>query len=155
LDGAREIVHGTAIALQGRAALIRGASGSGKSDLALRCVGLASPLIGGPVRLVSDDQVVLAPRGGRLFVSPPPPIRGLIEVRGIGVLPVPNLEEAELVLVADLVATGACERLPDPEAGVVLLGHPLQRLDLAPFEGSAALKLLLALQAIVPRPPAA
>jgi len=44
------LVHATAIAIDGRAVLLRGPSGAGKSDLALR-------LIDAGARLVADDQV--------------------------------------------------------------------------------------------------
>lgn len=155
MAGAREIVHGTAIALRGHAALIRGASGSGKSDLALRCLGLASPLIGTPALLISDDETVLTIRGGDILVSAPATIAGLIEVRGIGILSVPTAAEARLALVADLCAPQAYARMPDPKLSADILGRPVPRLDFAPFEVSAALKLLLALQAIVQRGPGA
>ena len=46
------LVHGTCVDLDGRGILLRGPSGSGKSDLALR-------LIDSGARLVADDQVVV------------------------------------------------------------------------------------------------
>ncbi len=142
-----ELVHGTAIALAARAALIRGAPGSGKSDLALRCLAVpASGLIREQPLLVADDQVLIEPRDGRLVLGCPAPIKGLIEVRGVGILPVPTREAADLALVVDLVAADAVERLPDPESTVDLMGVPVRRLALYAFEASASLKLLLALQ---------
>src|SRR5690606_13913494 len=88
--GESRLVHGTAIALKGRAALIRGESGSGKSDLALRCVAQpASDLISGQALLVADDQVRAEVRGGKVHLSCPETIKGLIEVRGLGIVAVP------------------------------------------------------------------
>lgn len=145
-------VHGTVVAAGGRAALIRGPSGAGKSDLALRCLAVAaSDLLPHPARLVADDRVELvattAAGGGLgLLARAPASIRGLLEVRGVGILPVPWQAEAELRLVVDLVAPGQVERLPpEPLPIVELAGCGLPRLALAPFEPSAPLKLLLAL----------
>lgn len=144
---AHSLVHGTAIALEGRAALIRGAPGSGKSDLALRCLAQpATDLIVGPALLIADDQVVAEPRDGKLYLSCPSPIKGLLEVRGLGIVSVPAGESAALELLVDLVAHDEVERLPDPEVSSELLGVRVRRLALFPFEASAPIKLLLALQ---------
>jgi HPr kinase/phosphorylase len=141
-----ELVHGTAIALAGRAALIRGDSGAGKSDLVLRCLATpVSPLIPHQAELVADDRVQIEAVGGALIARAPPQLRGLLEVRGLGILPIPFADSAELVLVVDLVAPDQVERLPDPWPRVDLLGRSLPRLALWPFEASAALKVLLAL----------
>ncbi|MCL4766401.1 MAG: HPr kinase/phosphatase C-terminal domain-containing protein [Hyphomicrobiaceae bacterium] len=140
-------MHGTAIALAGRAALIRGASGSGKSDLALRCLAQpATGLISAQPLLIADDQVLVESRGGSLLLSCPAAIRGLMEVRGLGVVAVPMQERAELALLVDLVIASEVERLPDANATADLLGVPIRRLALSAFEASAPLKLLLALQ---------
>lgn len=148
MDGALELIHATAIAVGNDAALIRGPSGSGKSDLALRCLALApGTLIPAPAGLVSDDQVCLERVGERLRASAPPAIRGKLEVRGMGILSVPAVESAELVLVADLVSPSEIERLPDPIPSLNLLGVEVPLLRLAPFEQSAPVKLLLALSA--------
>ncbi len=146
-DGPR-LEHGTAIALAGRAALIRGAPGSGKSDLALRCLAQpATELISGPPVLVADDCVLIEAHGGRLQLRCPEAIKGLLEVRGLGIVEVPMLETAGLELLVDLVAPDDVERLPDPDATAEMMGVHVRRLALAPFEASAPLKLLLALQA--------
>ena len=138
--------HGTAIAVDDRAALILGASGAGKSDLALRCLALGpSPLIPAPARLVADDRVILFPQEGRLRVAAPGTIRGRLEVRGMGILEVPFVEGAWLALVVELSAPEAVERLPDPAPRREVQGVSLPALRLAPFEASAPVKLLLAL----------
>lgn len=145
-DAAPRPIHGTAIALAGHAALIRGASGSGKSDLALRCLAQpASDLIPGQARLVSDDQVLAEVRGGKICLTCPDTIKGLLEVRGLGIVTVPAQDEAKLALLVDLVALDDVERLPDPDSTAALLGVRTRRLALYPFESSAPLKLLLAL----------
>lgn len=129
------LLHGTCVALDGAGVLLRGPSGSGKSDLALR-------LIDGGARLISDDQTFVASREGRLIASAPPPIEGRIEARGLGILSV-NFEAcAPLALIVDLVSE-APERLPEPES-LEILGVELPLIHLCPFEASAAAKLRLA-----------
>src|SRR6267142_6908670 len=101
------LLHATAVAIDGRAILLRGASGSGKSDLALR-------LIDAGARLVADDQSELWRQGAAIIVRAPSAIAGLIEIRGIGIFRVDTVEEAPLALVADLKAPELIERLPPP-----------------------------------------
>jgi serine kinase of HPr protein (carbohydrate metabolism regulator) len=145
LDGAPELVHATAIAVGTAAALIRGPSGSGKSDLALRCLALApSPLLPGAAHLVADDQVLLSRKAGTIVARAPEAIRGKLEVRGVGILTVPFARSASVRLVVDLLP-GGYDRMPDPDSTVPLLGVDVPHIRLAPFEGSAAAKLLLAL----------
>lgn len=129
-------VHGTAVEIAGVGVLLRGPPGSGKSDLALR-------LIDGGALLVADDRTILRREGELLFAAAPPTIAGRLEVRGIGILPVPSVASSVLRLVVDLVATGAVERLPEPRY-TRLLGLDLPLIALAPFEGSAVAKLRLA-----------
>jgi serine kinase of HPr protein (carbohydrate metabolism regulator) len=129
------------VALNGRGVLLRGPPGAGKSDLALR-------LIDRGARLVADDRVELSVRRGRLIAGAPPPLAGLIEARGLGVVSVPHCKAAEIVLVVDLVKPERVERMPGSDRGpdrCVLAGLSLPRLSLAPFEATAPVKLRLAL----------
>lgn len=133
------LIHGTSVAIDGRALLIRGPSGSGKSDLALR-------LIEGGAVLVADDQTELSRAAEGLNLSPPAAIAGLLEVRGVGIVRLPYLSSVPLALVVDLVSPSEVERLPEPGDGVDLLGRRVPRLFLAPFEASAAAKVRLAMR---------
>lgn len=150
MDWPNSRVHGTAIATDGAAALILGASGAGKSDLALRCLALPpGPFNPAPVCLIADDQVLVTRNGDRLTVAAPPQIAGKIEVRGIGIIDAPTCNVADLVVVIDLVP---CEqngtpiaRLPDPWPRHTLLGVDVPVLRLRPFEASAPLKVLIAI----------
>lgn len=148
---ARELVHGTCVALGRRGVLLRGGAGSGKSDLALRFMALPGEGSLAP-GLVADDQVyVSANPDGTLTASAPPTIAGKIEVRGLGIMPVPFLPEAELVLVCDLAGSNDVPRMPAESAKTtVLAGVPLPTLRLAPFEASAPLKLKMALLRATP-----
>ena len=147
MDDAPELVHGTCVALGRTAALLRGPSGSGKSDLALRFLFLARrgpAALEAPI-LVADDRVHLTRKSGRLVARAPESIRGRIEVRGIGIVDVKSVEDAELVLVVDLVPAGQIERLPDGDATARLLGVEVPLVRLSPWEASAPIKLAVAL----------
>jgi serine kinase of HPr protein (carbohydrate metabolism regulator) len=129
-------VHGTCVAVEGIGVLIRGASGAGKSDLALR-------LIDGGARLVADDQVACMPQSGKLVASAPPRLRGRLEVRGLGILDVPAAPATALGLVVELVSPAAIPRLPD-RASWEYAGISVPLVRLAPFEASAVAKVRLA-----------
>jgi serine kinase of HPr protein (carbohydrate metabolism regulator) len=146
-----ELVHGTAVAVAGRAVLLRGPSGAGKSDLALRLISTKDRLPGltGTPLLVGDDYLHLSAERGRLILLAPPTIAGRIEVRGVGIIEVAHVPRATLALIVDLVAPAAVPRLPDAE-NIELLGCQVPRLALAAFEASAALKVLAALAATAP-----
>ena len=131
-------VHATCVDVDGVGVLLRGPPGSGKSDLALR-------LISDGALLVADDRAELTAGGGRIFVSPPPEIAGLIEVRGLGVLRLDHRDRAALGLVLDLVPATAVERMAEPGT-CDLLGLAFPLWPLAPFEASAAAKVRLAVR---------
>ncbi len=132
-------IHGTAIALGGDGVLLRGPSGSGKSDLALR-------LIDGGARLIADDQTELRDIGGAVRLSAPATIAGQMEIRGIGIVAVPHQASAPLRLVIDLVSAETIERLPDPRS-CRFFRYDIPLIALAPFEASAPAKLRAALAA--------
>ena len=129
-------VHGTCVELAGMGVLLRGPSGSGKSDLALR-------LIDRGARLVADDRVDLRVLGAALIAAAPEPIAGRMEVRGIGIIAAPAVAETRLGLVVDLAAPAAVERLPAPNF-CTFLGLRVPLIELVAFEASAAAKVRLA-----------
>jgi serine kinase of HPr protein (carbohydrate metabolism regulator) len=137
-----EQVHATCVAIGGAGVLLRGPSGAGKSDLALRLIDGGSA--DGP-RLVADDRVDLTLQGGRIWARPPDALRGLLEVRGIGIMPMKFTEEAPVALVCDLVAPPLVERLPEVRA-TPILEQDIPFIRLAPFEASAPAKIRLALR---------
>ena len=137
MSAERLLLHATAIAIDGRAVLLRGASGSGKSDLALR-------LIDAGARLIADDQSELHRHGDAIVARAPATIAGLVEVRGIGIFRLDALAEAPVALIVDLVPPETLERLPLRRSETIL-GLALPLIALAPLEASAAAKLRLAL----------
>lgn len=146
MPGVFERLHATAVALGDRCVLIRGPSGSGKSDLALRCIGLGvSPAVPLPVRLVSDDQVIVTRQGDSLVATAPEVLFGKIEVRGVGIVSTSAATSANVVLMANLISEGSIDRLPDPWPRAEMLGLLVPTLNIRPFEQSAALKLITAM----------
>ena len=131
------LVHASCVAIDGSGTLLRGPSGSGKSDLALR-------LIDDGAVLVADDYVELSREGDRVVARPPPQLAGLLEARGIGILRLPYAD-APLALVVDLVPASEVERMPEPATAKLCdLDVPVIRLD--PFAASACAKLRLAVR---------
>lgn len=128
-----QTVHGTCVEIAGLGVLLRGPPGSGKSDLALR-------LIENGARLVADDQVVLREEAGRLAACAPETLAGLLEIRGIGIVRCPAISAVALAAVAELVASGAVERLPE-SAMATYFGHRFPLYRIAAFEASAAARL--------------
>lgn len=122
-------VHASCVSIGESGVLLRGAPGSGKSDLALR-------LIDGGARLVADDQVEVTRTGNRVVARAPASIRGLLEVRGLGIIRMAFQAEAALCLVIDLADDGAAERLPAPDE-VRIKGVVLPCLALAARHASA------------------
>jgi len=119
-----------------RGVLIEGGSGSGKSDLALRALDHG-------FRLVADDRVVVWADAGRLFGRAPAALGGLLEVRGLGVVPVAAVAFCEIVLLARLETA---ERMPEP-ATETILGQLIPLLAVDPLESSAPAKLSRAMEA--------
>lgn len=126
-----DTLHATAIAVEGHGVLLLGRSGAGKSDLALR-------LIDRGAELVADDRVIATPRGGHLWLSAPPRLAGLIELRGLGIHAAPFRREARALMAFDLDAPP--QRLPAIAAGV-FSGVSLPVLPLAGLEASAAIRV--------------
>ena len=136
------LVHATCVRMPDskHAVLILGSSGTGKSDLAIR-------LIARGAKLVADDQVMLKRRKDKIIATAPLKIKGLLEVRGVGIVKLASAKSATLKLVIKLTQSHKVERLPDVQTHSVL-GVSLPKLLLNPFEQSAVDKLFLAYQIV-------
>ncbi|AMK17197.1 MULTISPECIES: HPr kinase/phosphorylase [Sphingobium] len=132
-----ETLHATSVAIGGRAVLLCGPSGVGKSDLALR-------LIDRGATLVSDDYTLLKWVDGRLEATAPQTITGMMEVRGIGLVDMPCIDYARVALMVDL--SDDIDRMPaDPEERMIA-GAAIPVVRIAPLEPSAPIKVELALK---------
>lgn len=128
-------VHATTVAIGKRGVMILGASGAGKSDLALR-------LIDRGAMLVADDYTHLSAGTDVLLASPPETIAGRIEVRGIGIVSLPFRAPIRVALAVRL---GAEERMPEPRM-VPIAGVALPEVTIDPHPASAPIKVELALE---------
>lgn len=132
-----ETVHTSCIAIGGRAILIGGRSGRGKSDLALR-------LIDRGARLVSDDYTIVRRVEGRLLAAAPGTIAGKIELRGVGILELPAERDVPVALIVDLDLDP--ERLPQGGERRRIAGVDLPVVGLSALEPSAPIKVEAALR---------
>lgn len=127
-----ETVHASTVSIDGRAVLIAGRPGSGKSDLALR-------LIDRGAVLVSDDYTILTRSGDGLLASAPETIRGRIEIRGIGLVNFPSQSAVPVALIIAL--DDPVPRMPEDHQTRTLAGVALPLFSLEAFEASAAIKV--------------
>jgi len=132
-----DTLHATCVAWNGRAVVIRGASGSGKSALALTLMAFGCTL-------VADDRVRLEAQNGMVYAYCPQSILGMVEARGIGILNAEYAPPTEVACVVDLDHIET-ERLP-PRRCFPLLGCdlPLIYRSDAPHFAPAILQALKA-----------
>jgi serine kinase of HPr protein (carbohydrate metabolism regulator) len=131
-----ETLHASAVALDGRAVLISGPSGSGKSDLALR-------LLDRGFVLVSDDQTIVRKDNGKLVASAPATIHGKLEIRGIGIVEMETVSDVPVALVVEL--TSDIQRLPDDSRERLVLNVPVPLISVDAMTASAPSKVAIAL----------
>jgi serine kinase of HPr protein (carbohydrate metabolism regulator) len=131
-----ENLHASSVALDGRAVLISGPSGSGKSDLALR-------LLDRGFTLVSDDRTIVRKQGSKLIASAPETIKGKLEVRGVGIVDMNTVADVPVALVVEL--TSDIQRLPDDDRERLILGAGIPMISVDAMTASAPSKVALAL----------
>jgi serine kinase of HPr protein (carbohydrate metabolism regulator) len=131
-----ETLHASTVARDGRAVVITGPSGSGKSDLALR-------LLDRGFILISDDRTIVKRDGNRLVASPPANIAGKLEIRGIGIVDMEAAGDAPVALLVEL--TGDIQRLPDENRERPVLGIKVPLISIDAMTASAPSKVALAL----------
>ena len=132
-----ESIHASCVAIDGHAVLIEGRSGVGKSDLALR-------LIDRGATLVSDDYTLLLRKDGTLIARAPANIAGKIEVRGLGILEMPHVDDVPVALIVSVVELPP--RMPAGGRARSIAGVELREVALAALEPSAPIKVELALR---------
>ena len=131
-----ETLHASTVALDGRAVLICGPSGSGKSDLALQ-------LLDRGFILISDDQTIVRRDNGRLLAAAPPNIRGKLEIRGIGIVDMETADDLPVALFVEL--TSEIQRLPEDSRERLVLDLPIPLISVDAMTASAPAKVALAL----------
>ena len=139
MNGSRlssENLHASTVALDGRAVLISGPSGSGKSDLALR-------LLDRGFVLVSDDRTIVRKEGSRLIASAPETIKGKLEVRGVGIVEMEHQRDVPIALVVEL--SSDIQRLPDEGRERLILGAAIPLINVDAMTASAPSKVAVAL----------
>lgn len=97
-----ENLHATGLVLNGIGVMLRGPSGAGKSLLALQLIDHVEAR-NGTGALVSDDRVDVEIKRGGLYMSAPPSLAGLVELRGRGIVKRPHKDNVKVDLVVDLV----------------------------------------------------
>jgi serine kinase of HPr protein (carbohydrate metabolism regulator) len=139
MNGSRlssENLHASSVALDGRAVLISGPSGSGKSDLTLR-------LLDRGFTLVSDDRTIVRQDGSKLVASAPVTIKGKLEIRGVGIVDMDTVSDIPVALVVEL--TSDIQRLPDDARERLILGTGVPLISVDAMTASAPSKVALAL----------
>ena len=131
-----ETLHASTVALDGRAVVISGPSGSGKSDLALR-------LLDRGFMLVSDDRTLVRKDGDKLVASAPPNIAGKLEIRGIGIVDMDTVGDVPVALLVEL--TSDIQRLPDDNRDRPVLGVRVPLISIDAMSASAPSQVALAL----------
>ena len=131
------LLQATCVAIAGRAVLIFGTPGIGKSSLALALIDRGAVLVG-------DDGVSLSAGDGHLLASPPPHITGLLEVRNLGLLPFPVAANQPVGLAVEL--TTEAPRFIDQASTRLIFGVPIPQLYLWPDPLNLARKIELALE---------
>lgn len=132
----------TCVAVDGRALLIEGPPGSGKSSLALALIDRGAVLVG-------DDSVWLEAPAGRLLASPHPSTRGLLEVRGVGLVEMPVADQVPVALLLRLDAKAP--RFIEEAGSEAVLGVTIPALALWPESPVLHLRAELALRKYGPR----
>jgi hypothetical protein len=125
----------TGVVIAGRALLIEGPPGAGKSSLALTLIDRGAILVG-------DDAVSVAREGDALVASPPPNTAGLIELRNIGIAELP-VTSGPVALILKL--DPAAPRFPMEIATQVIEGIDVPVLSFAAGDAVQALRAEYAL----------
>ena len=132
-------IHSTSVVIDDNGVLILGDSGSGKSDLALR-------LIDNGATLISDDISICRKNSNNIYLYCPPEIRGLLEVREIGIITVPFVERIKLRLVVNLKSNNN-ERFPK-DSSFRILGIKIPIINIEGKNSSAVAKIKVKLNEI-------
>ena len=130
------LYQATCVALDGRALLIHGEPGTGKTSLALALIDRGAALVG-------DDGVALELRSAKLWACPPRHTAGLVEIRNVGLATLPAVP-APVALAVTL--DSSAPRLPDEPGGLQIMGLTIPHLTLYPDAAALVLRAEYALR---------
>lgn len=134
------LLHGDLVEINGYGVLLTGKSGVGKSDLALRLIENKNAV------LVADDIVQFEIREDKIYGSAPENIKGLLEVRGVGILKYKYKNENCVDLIVSLREDiSQIERMPKKQQQNIL-GVEIVQIDLYAKESSAPDKIVAVLR---------
>ena len=131
------LIHASCVEFMGTGLLICGPSGSGKSDLCLRMIEAGAAFI-------SDDQTVLENKKGKLTARCPASIKGLLEIRGIGIVEMPFIDETEISLKLSLKSLDQIDRMPEKQTEFIE-GIEIPVFSINAFSASAIIKIKMML----------
>ena len=134
-------LHASCVAIGNYGVLIRGPSGSGKSDLVLR---LIDESFG--ATLVADDQTILTKEADAVFAGPPEILAGKLEIRGQGIVTRPYLAKVKLSHIIDLVLSSEIVRMPEAhelQTTLMELNFPCLKLDVLQASAPARIRAFL------------
>jgi len=129
-------IYASAVSVNGNGILLIGESKSGKSDLTLR-------LLHDGAELIADDRTVLKKKGTTVYAFPNPEIKGLVEVRGVGLITFPFTENIPVAAAFTLINKEE-ERAVETDYREIM-GIKIPTWKINPFYASAAIKVKLAL----------
>ncbi len=136
-------IHATTIEYKNKGIMIIGESNCGKSDLALRMI------MQKKARLIADDQTEISVLNGKIIASCPQNIRNMIEVRGIGIVPIKAKKKTTVKLVIELVKDiKLIERMPQKEY-FFFADASVEKILLYPFENSATDKIVIKVDSLL------
>ena len=131
-------IHANTVCVKDKGIIIIGPSGSGKSDLTLRLILKYNAV------LVADDRTIVEYVNGVLKAKCPQNIKGLLEVRSVGICKFKAKASAKVSLVIKLVSPPSkIERMPETKT-MEILGVKIPTIELCAFETSAAEKVIAA-----------
>ncbi len=133
-------MHASFVLWRNKGILFRGKSGSGKSELALKFIENKGAV------LVADDVVVFNMRQNRLIGEAPQNIKGLLEIRNVGISRYDFVNEAEVGLLVNLVSSKEnLERLPKNKTENIL-GVEIPAIDLYAEDTTILEKIIVKLR---------
>ena len=133
-------IHASFVQWRNKGILFKGKSGSGKSELALKFIENKGAV------LVADDVVALKVCENRLTGAAPQIIKGLLEIRNVGISRYEFVNEAEVSLLVNLLPNKEnLERLPKNKCENIL-GVEIPAIDLYAEDQTILEKIIVKLR---------